>query len=60
LKYGTDETLLVVDELFEHIQFYLMKASGVSKEFGPCEYFNRTKYSDGLLQWICITKELMS
>jgi ribonucleotide reductase alpha subunit len=27
LKYGTDETLLVVDELFEHIQFYLMKAS---------------------------------
>jgi ribonucleoside-diphosphate reductase alpha chain len=50
LKYGTDETLLVVDELFEHIQFYSNESFyGVSKEFGPCEYFNRTKYSDGLL-----------
>jgi ribonucleoside-diphosphate reductase alpha chain len=50
LKYGSDESLLVVDELFEHIQFYLMKASmELAKEFGACEYFDRTRYSDGLL-----------
>lgn len=50
LKYGTQEILDMTDELFEHIQFYLMKASmELAKELGPCEYFNRTKYSDGLL-----------
>lgn len=50
LKYGEQETLEVVDELFEHIQFYLMKASmELAKELGPCEMFDRTKYSDGLL-----------
>lgn len=50
LKYGQQDTLNVVDELFEYIQFYLMKASmELAKEYGPCEYFNKTKYSDGLL-----------
>lgn len=50
LKYGDPQTLEVVDELFEHIQFYLMKASmELAKELGPCEMFYRTKYSDGLL-----------
>ncbi len=50
LKYGEQQTLEVVDELFEHIQFYLMKASmELAKELGPCEYFHKTKYSDGLL-----------
>lgn len=50
LKYGEAETLNVVDELFEHIQFYLMKASmEIAKEVGPCAYFNRTKYADGKL-----------
>lgn len=50
LEYGSDESLIVIDELFEHIQFYLMKASmELAKESGSCEWFNRTKYSDGLL-----------
>jgi len=36
--------------LGESIQYYLLKASmNVSKEKGPCEYFNRLKYSDGIL-----------
>jgi hypothetical protein len=47
LKYGTDETLLVVDELFEHIQFYQWKLYGVSKEFDLGEY--SIELLDGLL-----------
>jgi len=39
-----------IDRLFEHFQYYLLKASNkLAKEYGPCEYFNRTKYSLGLL-----------
>ena len=50
LSYDGPETLNKVDELFEHIQYYLIKASvALAKEEGPCEYFNRTKYSKGLL-----------
>lgn len=50
LTYDSPETLTKVDELFEHIQYYLIKASiELAKEEGPCEYFNRTKYSKGLL-----------
>ena len=34
----------------EHIQFYAIKASvELAKEFGPCEWFDRTKYSKGIL-----------
>jgi ribonucleoside-diphosphate reductase alpha chain len=36
--------------LFEHIQYSLIKASiALAKEKGACEYYNRTKYSQGLL-----------
>jgi ribonucleoside-diphosphate reductase alpha chain len=39
-----------VDKLSEAFQYYLLKASNqVAKEKGACEYFNRTKYSDGIL-----------
>src|SRR6056300_549534 len=39
-----------VDKLSEAFQYYLLKASNqVAKEKGKCEYFNRTKYSDGIL-----------
>ena len=39
-----------VHELTEAFQYYLLKASNeVAKEKGACEYFNRTKYSDGIL-----------
>ena len=36
--------------LGESIQYYLLKASmNIAKEKGACEYFNRLKYSDGIL-----------
>ena len=39
-----------VHELTEAFQYYLLKSSNeVAKEKGACEYFNRTKYSDGIL-----------
>ena len=50
ISYETPETLDKVDELFEHIQYYLIKASvKLAKEYGKCEYFDRTKYSQGIL-----------
>jgi len=50
ISYETPETLEKVDELFEHIQYYLIKASvKLAKEYGKCEYFDRTKYSQGIL-----------
>lgn len=37
-------------KLAESIQYHLLKAScQLAKEKGPCEYFNRLKYSDGIL-----------
>jgi hypothetical protein len=36
--------------LAESIQYYLLKASNnLAKEKGACEYFDRTKYSEGIL-----------
>jgi len=44
------ESLEAIDELFESVQYFLLKASNnLAKEYGACEYFNRTKYSKGLL-----------
>jgi ribonucleoside-diphosphate reductase alpha chain len=40
----------MVHDLTEAFQYYLLKASNqLAKEFGPCRYFNRTKYADGIL-----------
>jgi ribonucleoside-diphosphate reductase alpha chain len=50
VDYDSPEALEIVDELMEHIQYYAIKASvELAKEFGPCEWFNRTKYSKGIL-----------
>ncbi len=50
LKYSSSQAPNAVDELQEKIQFYLLKAScSLAKERGPCEKFNLTKYSDGIL-----------
>ena len=50
LTYSGKESLVEIDRLFEHIQFNLLKASNkLAKEYGKCEYFDRTKYSQGLL-----------
>lgn len=49
-SYESQEALELVDELMEYIQFYSIKASvKLAKEFGPCEWFHRTKYSEGIL-----------
>ncbi len=48
--YEDTKALYLVDELMEHIQYYLIKASvKLAKEFGKCEYFDKTKYSKGIL-----------
>jgi len=40
----------LVHDLTEAFQYYLLKASNqLAIEKGPCGYFNRTKYSDGIL-----------
>ena len=48
-----------VDELTEHFQYYLLKASNqLAKEKGKCEYYDRTKYSDGVLPIDTYKKEV--
>ena len=48
--YDDPKALKLVDELTEHFQYYLLKASNtLAKERGACEKFDRTKYADGLL-----------
>jgi len=49
-KYDSQEAWDAVHGLSESFQFYLLKASNtLAKEKGHCEYFGRTKYSDGIL-----------
>ena len=49
----------LVDELSEAFQYNLLKASNtLAKEKGKCEYFNRTKYSDGILPIDTYKKEV--
>lgn len=50
LKYQDNEVLGLVDELFEHIQYYLLKASAeLAKERGRCDFYEDTTYSQGIL-----------
>jgi len=50
VKYEDPEAPNVADELMEKIQYFLLKAScQLAKEKGPCEKFDRTKYSLGIL-----------
>ena len=49
-SYEDSEAITLVDELAESIQYYLLKASvRLAKERGKCEWFDRTKYSQGIL-----------
>ena len=49
-SYDSQEAWDAVHGLSESFQYYLLKASNeIAKEKGSCEYFNRTKYSDGVL-----------
>jgi ribonucleoside-diphosphate reductase alpha chain len=59
VKYADKEALKLVDELTEAFQYYLLAAScDLAEEKGPCEYFNRTKYSDGILPIDTYKKEV--
>jgi ribonucleoside-diphosphate reductase alpha chain len=49
-NYDSQEAWDAVHSLSESFQYYLLKASNqLAKEKGHCEYFGRTKYSDGIL-----------
>ena len=50
VTYDDPEACNLVDELMEHIQYNMIKASiQLAKEKGKCEWFDRTKYSEGIL-----------
>jgi len=50
LKYESPDAWKLVDEYTEAFQYYLLKASNqLAVEKGQCEYFDKTKYSDGIL-----------
>jgi len=50
VKYNDPQALELVHRLTERFQFYLLKASNeIAKEKGACEYFDRTKYAQGIL-----------
>ena len=49
-SYGQQEAWDAVHGLSESFQYYLLKSSNkLAQEKGHCEYFGRTKYSDGIL-----------
>jgi ribonucleoside-diphosphate reductase alpha chain len=48
--YSDPRTPNFVDEFMEKFQYNLLKVGvALAKELGPCEKFNRTKYSQGIL-----------
>ena len=58
-QYNDKEAWKLVHDLTEAFQHYLLKASNeLAKERGACEYFNRTKYSDGILPIDTYKKEV--
>ncbi len=50
VKYGDESAWRLVHELTEKFQYYLLKSSNeIAKEKGKCDYFDRTKYAQGIL-----------
>lgn len=59
VKYSDGSALGLTHRTFEAIQYYLLKASNkLAKEFGPCEKFNETTYSQGILPIDTYKKEI--
>ena len=49
-SYEDPDALTEIHKLTEAFQYFLLKSSNeIAKEKGACEYFDRTKYSDGIL-----------
>jgi ribonucleoside-diphosphate reductase alpha chain len=58
-NYDSQEAWDAVHGLSESFQYYLLKSSNqLAKEKGPCEYFGRTKYADGILPIDTYKKEV--
>ena len=58
-SYGSQEAWDAVHGLSESFQYYLLKSSNrIAQEKGHCEYFGRTKYSDGILPIDTYKKEV--
>jgi ribonucleoside-diphosphate reductase alpha chain len=50
VKYDDKEAWKLVHDLSESFQYNLLKSSNkIAQEKGPCAYFHRTKYYDGIL-----------
>jgi len=50
VKFDDSQAWKLVHDLTEAFQYFLLKASNkLAQERGACEYFDRTKYSDGIL-----------
>lgn len=50
VKYSDGSANELIHETTEAFQYYLLKASmELAKERGACEYFNKTKYKDGIM-----------
>ena len=61
VKYDDKEALVLVDEITEAFQYYLLKASNtLAQEKGKCDWFNKTKYADGILPIDTYKKDLDS
>ena len=59
VKYDDPKAWQLVHDLSEAFQYYLLKASNtLAKERGPCEYYDRTKYSVGILPIDTYKKEV--
>jgi ribonucleoside-diphosphate reductase alpha chain len=59
VQYHDPKAWKLVHDLTEAFQYYLLKASNkLAEERGACDYFNRTKYSDGILPIDTYKKEV--
>jgi len=59
VSYSSKKAWKLVHELTEAFQYYLLKASNkLAEERGACEYYHRTKYSEGILPIDTYKKDL--
>ncbi|MBC8416905.1 ribonucleoside-diphosphate reductase subunit alpha [bacterium] len=59
VSYEDEEALELVDELMEHVQYYMIKASVEQAKIKQrCKWFDRTKYADGILPIDTYCKEV--
>ncbi|MDG4811698.1 ribonucleoside-diphosphate reductase subunit alpha [Hydrogenovibrio sp. 3SP14C1] len=59
VKYSDGSANSIVHKAFEAIQYYLLTASlNLAKEYGKCDFFDDTKYAQGILPIDTYKKEL--